>query len=418
MTKPPIVDVMEQKRLNEAREAGIPWKKWGPYLTERQWGTVREDYSEDGNAWALFLARSVAVARLPLGRRRSRRHLRRQAAAVLRARTVERARPDPEGAPVRPHQQRRQPRRGRQGVLLLPRQHADAFVHEVSVQVSAAGVPVSGPRRDEPAAVAGGVRVRTARHRRLRRRPLLRRVRRVREGRPGRHPHPHHRPQPRTRRRPDCTCCRRCGSATRGRGARTSGSRRFARPAPGIDRSVASRSRDLRAVVRRLAGAALHREREQRAAPLGPAQCLAVRQGRVPHLRHHGRRRSREPGSSRDESRGALRARRAGRREPDRAAAARGRRRCAQDAVQRLRRNRREPARDADEFYTADRAAVAERRRAPRPPSGAGRHAVEQAVLLLRSRAVADRAPEPPAARSRRGRACGTPNGSTCSTPT
>ena len=49
-----IVDVTEQKRLNEAREAGIPWKKWGPYLSERQWGTVREDYSEDGNAWAYF----------------------------------------------------------------------------------------------------------------------------------------------------------------------------------------------------------------------------------------------------------------------------------------------------------------------------------------------------------------------------
>jgi hypothetical protein len=40
--------------LNEAREAGIPWKKWGPYLSERQWGTVREDYSEDGNAWDYF----------------------------------------------------------------------------------------------------------------------------------------------------------------------------------------------------------------------------------------------------------------------------------------------------------------------------------------------------------------------------
>ena len=49
-----IVDVTEQKRLNEAREAGIPWKKWGPYLSERQWGTVREDYSDDGNAWDYF----------------------------------------------------------------------------------------------------------------------------------------------------------------------------------------------------------------------------------------------------------------------------------------------------------------------------------------------------------------------------
>ena len=50
----PFVDVTEQKRLNDAREAGIPWKKWGPYLSERQWGTVREDYSQDGNAWAYF----------------------------------------------------------------------------------------------------------------------------------------------------------------------------------------------------------------------------------------------------------------------------------------------------------------------------------------------------------------------------
>jgi hypothetical protein len=48
------VEVTEQKRLNEAREKGIAWKKWGPYLSERQWGTVREDYSEDGNAWAYF----------------------------------------------------------------------------------------------------------------------------------------------------------------------------------------------------------------------------------------------------------------------------------------------------------------------------------------------------------------------------
>ena len=48
------VEVEEQKRLNIAREQHIPWKKWGPYLSERQWGTVREDYSEDGNAWDYF----------------------------------------------------------------------------------------------------------------------------------------------------------------------------------------------------------------------------------------------------------------------------------------------------------------------------------------------------------------------------
>jgi len=54
MAKPKTIDVTEQRRLNEAREAAVPWKKWGPYLSERQWGTVREDYSEDGNAWDYF----------------------------------------------------------------------------------------------------------------------------------------------------------------------------------------------------------------------------------------------------------------------------------------------------------------------------------------------------------------------------
>ena len=44
----------EQKRLNETCEAGVPWKKWGPYLSERQWGTVREDYSSNGDAWNYF----------------------------------------------------------------------------------------------------------------------------------------------------------------------------------------------------------------------------------------------------------------------------------------------------------------------------------------------------------------------------
>src|SRR5450755_3456073 len=41
-------------RLEEARTAKTPWRKWGPYLSERQWGTVREDYSHDGNAWDYF----------------------------------------------------------------------------------------------------------------------------------------------------------------------------------------------------------------------------------------------------------------------------------------------------------------------------------------------------------------------------
>src|SRR5216683_5154946 len=44
----------EHARLEAARDGGIAWKQWGPYLSERQWGTVREDYSENGDAWDYF----------------------------------------------------------------------------------------------------------------------------------------------------------------------------------------------------------------------------------------------------------------------------------------------------------------------------------------------------------------------------
>ena len=44
----------EELRLDEAREKAVPWRQWGPYLSERQWGTVREDYSENGDAWDYF----------------------------------------------------------------------------------------------------------------------------------------------------------------------------------------------------------------------------------------------------------------------------------------------------------------------------------------------------------------------------
>ncbi len=45
---------VEMKRLHDDKQGTAPWKKWGPYLSERQWGTVREDYSEGGDAWNYF----------------------------------------------------------------------------------------------------------------------------------------------------------------------------------------------------------------------------------------------------------------------------------------------------------------------------------------------------------------------------
>src|SRR5229473_444587 len=44
----------EEKRLEESRERKVHWNRWGPYLSERQWGTVREDYSSYGTAWEFF----------------------------------------------------------------------------------------------------------------------------------------------------------------------------------------------------------------------------------------------------------------------------------------------------------------------------------------------------------------------------
>ncbi len=52
--EPSLENCAEQLRLDDCRKSGASWKKWGPYLSERQWGTVREDYSSDGDAWNYF----------------------------------------------------------------------------------------------------------------------------------------------------------------------------------------------------------------------------------------------------------------------------------------------------------------------------------------------------------------------------
>lgn len=55
--------IQELKRLTEDNHGIRQWKKWRPYLSDRQWGTVREDYSEHGDAWGYIsheLARSRA----------------------------------------------------------------------------------------------------------------------------------------------------------------------------------------------------------------------------------------------------------------------------------------------------------------------------------------------------------------------
>ena len=131
---------------------GVPWRAWGPYLSERQWGTVREDYSENGDAWSYFSHDQARSRAYRWGEDGLAGISDEQPAAVLRAGALERARPDPEGAPVRADQHRGQPRRGRQGVLLLRRQHAEPRLPALALQVPAGGVPVRRSRRRRTAA--------------------------------------------------------------------------------------------------------------------------------------------------------------------------------------------------------------------------------------------------------------------------
>ena len=144
----------------------------------------------------LVPARPRAVPRLPLERGRDGRPVRRVRAAVPRPRAVERRRPDPQGADVRADQPGGQPRRGRQGLLVVSRRAPERCLAALALPLPAGPLPVRGSDRGERAPLQVRSRVRAARHRRLRRRPLLDRRGPLREGRPDRHPDADHRAQP------------------------------------------------------------------------------------------------------------------------------------------------------------------------------------------------------------------------------
>ena len=282
----------------------------------------------------LLQPRPGALARLPLGRGRPGRHQRRPPGAVLRAGAVERPGPDPEGARLRPGQQRGQPRRGRQGVLLLPRQHADALVHEVPVQVPAGGLSLRRPGADQPPARQARARVRTAGHRRVRGQPLLRRLRRICQGRARGPAGAHHRGQPRPR-----------GRAA-ARAADTvvpqhlvAEERWLQAPVEGVGRrrasggACASHRSAVPGVAERLppacrcrGAAALHRERDQPSAAVRHGQRVALREGRLSQLPDPRRRCGSQPGRQRHQGGVAPPARRGCRHDADAAPAPDGRR--------------------------------------------------------------------------------------------
>ena len=144
--------------------------------------------------------RPGAQPRLPLGRGRHRRLFRRSAAAVPVARAVERARSDPQGAAVRADERGGQPRRGRQGAVLLSRCGAELRLRAHALQAAAGGLSVRmADRGERPPPRLGGDGVRADRYRHFRRRPLLRHRGRVCQGGRGRRAHADHGPQPRPR---------------------------------------------------------------------------------------------------------------------------------------------------------------------------------------------------------------------------
>ena len=160
----------EQQRL---QENGALWKKWGPYLSERQWGTVREDYSQDGNAWNYFThdqARSrayrwgedglagisddhqVLCFALALWNGHD---------PILKERLFGLTNSEGNhGEDVKEY-------------YFYLGQHADALLHEIPVQVPAGGVPVRRSDRNQSPPRASGAGIRTAGYRHLQRRPLL-----------------------------------------------------------------------------------------------------------------------------------------------------------------------------------------------------------------------------------------------------
>ena len=129
---------------------------------------------------AVVPPRPRAVSRVPVERGRDGRHLGHPPRALPRAGPVERHGPDPQGADVRPGRPRGQPRRGRQGVLVVPRGLAEPRPAALALPLPAGRVPVR--TADRARSRAAGPRARAARHRGLRRRPVLVGRRHLRQG--------------------------------------------------------------------------------------------------------------------------------------------------------------------------------------------------------------------------------------------
>ena len=277
----------ELQRLAESRDARAPWRTWGPYLSERQWGTVREDYSESGDAWNHFThdqsrSRAYRWGEDGLAGISDDKQLLCFALAlwngkdpILKERLFGLTNSEGNhGEDVKEYYFYLDSTPTHSYMKYLYKYPQEAFPYDDLVRTNRE----RGRQR---------LRIRAHRHRRLRRQSLLRRLRRVREGVSGRHPDSSHGHQPRAR----------GGDAARAAdalvpqhlvlGRRRVGGRPSLKQVDGSATVVASHPAARRTIPvrRRRADAAVHRERDEHRAPLPPRQPDTVRQGWDPQLR-------------------------------------------------------------------------------------------------------------------------------------
>ena len=214
----------EDKRLEESRDRKSHWKRWGPYLSERAWGTVREDYSANGNAWEY----------LPHDHARSKayrwnedgiagicdRHqyicfalaLWNEHDPILKERIFGlTGNEGNHGEDVKEY------------YFYLDSTPTHSYMKYLYKYPQA-----SSPTRNWSRRTGGAARIDPNSNcwtPASSTRPLLRRVRRIRKGLARRHADPHHRHQSRPRAGATCTCCRPSGFAIPGRGRKKPSSR-------------------------------------------------------------------------------------------------------------------------------------------------------------------------------------------------
>ena len=120
----------ERIRLQEVHEGTQPWYRWGPYLSERQWGTVREDYSPYGNAWDFFPHEHARSRTYRWGEDGLMGISDDQGLACFALALWNEADPILKERLFRPDELGGQSRRGCERVLFLSRQHAHPLLHE------------------------------------------------------------------------------------------------------------------------------------------------------------------------------------------------------------------------------------------------------------------------------------------------